>query len=579
MAMRGKSRAEALLQDAIDDVRRTVRSWLWLLLGLGVLAAVLGLGVLLARIFILSYVTVTFSEASLFSTVVYWVLAMVAVCALGFLQSGSVSAVARHAAARLAVPAVLATAQRAGRPETLANQAVREVETIRGVLSGPATELVLHAVLTPLYTAFAFALHWSFGVVTLAFCAGSAVLSLLITRAKRKAAVLGGQDRARAFALAADAMRSGEAVLAMGLLPRLAQQWIRTATDSAAEAWVHERRAAVLRTILEMALSHYRLVLIFAGILLAMSGETRTLFVVGAIFILMRIPEPFVAIGDHAQDLAEGFSAWDRLRALVSGSPMPPDGIAFPCPQGRLVAERLSFAFRGPQPTLLRGLDLTVEPGEIVGIIGTSGSGKSTLLRVLIGMYPPNGGGVYLDGQATHQWDRRELAKHVGFLPQEPLLSRGTAAEVIARLEEPDMTLVLDAAKRAGAHETIIGLPEGYATPLAGSYQLSTGQRHRIALARALYGRPKLLVLDELAASLDPEGEAHVARLLQVLREEGTSVIFTTHRPSLLAVADRVLALRNGVLVPAGNEGSRPRLAGKQARLAPSGRKREEAAA
>ena len=578
MAATGKSGTAALLQAAIDDVRGVVRSWIWLLLCLGLVAVALSISVLFVRLMIISSVSFTHSEVSLFSTVIYWAMAMVGVTAFGYLQAISITKIARHVAERMAVPAVLATAQRAGRPETLANQAIREVETIRATLSGPVTDLVLQVVVTPMYLAFAFWLHWAFGVVSLVFCTFAAVNSLLITRSRRKAMELSGQDRARAFGLAADAMRSGEAVLAMGLLPRLGRQWIEVGTASATEAWVHDRRATLLRTVLEIVLSKYRLFLLITSIIITLSGDSPASFLVATTFILMRIPEPFATLGDHSYEAAEGLSAWSRLRALVEGSPMPPDGLAFPCPQGRLVAERLSFAFRGPQPALFRNIELTVEPGEIVGIIGASGTGKSTLLRLLIGMYRPNSGGVYLDGQATYQWDRREIAKYVGFLPQEPLLSRGTPAEVIARLEEPDMTLVLDAARRAGAHETIVGLPMGYATLLTGSHQLSTGQRHRIALARALYGRPKILVLDELAASLDPEGEAHVARLLNVLREEGTSVIFTSHRPSLLSVADRVLALRNGMLVPAGEEPKR-RLGGRQARLARPDKLQAEATA
>ncbi|WP_135467789.1 ATP-binding cassette domain-containing protein [Crenalkalicoccus roseus] len=559
--------SEALLQAAIGEVRETVRRWLWLLLGLGLMATLLALGVLMTRLFLIAFVAYTHDEASLRSAVVYWTLATVGVVALGSLQAGAVARIARYAAERLAVPAVLATAQRAGRPETLANQAIREVETIRATLSGQATSVLLHAVLTPVYLAFAFAIHWALGVVSLAFCALAAVVSLLVTRARGRAAALGGEDRARAFGLAADAMRAGEAVLAMGMLPRLVREWIAVGTASAAEAWQHERRASLLRSFLDAVMSKYRLILIITGTALMLAGEERSFWMIGCTFVLMRIPEPFALIGEHSQDLAEGFGAWRRLRALVRASPAPSEGLAFPCPRGRLVAERLSFGFRGPQPPLFRGLDLAVEPGEVVGIVGASGSGKSTLLRLLIGMYAPGGGGVYLDGQATHQWDRQALARHVGFLPQEPLLSRGSAAEVIARLEEPDMDLVLDAARRAGAHEAIVGLPLGYATPLAGGHQLSTGQRHRIALARALYGRPRLLVLDELAASLDAEGEAHVARLLAALREEGSAVVFTTHRPALLAVADRVLALRGGVLVPAAEEPA-PRLARPQPRLA-----------
>jgi ATP-binding cassette subfamily C protein len=261
---------------------------------------------------------------------------------------------------------------------------------------------------------------------------------------------------------------------------------------------------------------------------------------------------------------------------MVAGTAAPTDGLPFPCPEGRLVVEHMSFGFRGPLPPLFRNVDLTIEPGEIVAIVGPSGSGKSTLLRILMGITRPSAGGVYLDGHSTHQWNRRDFARHVGFLPQEPLLSRATVAEGIARLEEPDLALVLDAAKRAGAHETIIGLPLGYATPLTGSYQLSMGQRHRLALARTLYGRPRLLVLDELAGSLDAEGEASVARLLARLREEGCSIVFTTHRPNLLAAADRVLAIRNGTVVPAGEE--QPRLPGRTARL-PRARRQAIAAA
>ncbi len=363
-------------------------------------------------------------------------------------------------------------------------------------------------------------------------------------------------------------MRSGEAVLAMGMLPRLMRQWIEVSTASAGEAWVAERRAARLRTMLETMLGSYRGMLLLVGALIALSGEMTAPAAVGSLFIMMRIPEPFVTIGTDARDIAEGLAAWQRLRTLVHGSPVPPDGLAFPCTEGRLVAERGGFGFRGPQPPLFRNLELRVEPGEIVAIIGPSGSGKSTLLRLLIGMYRPNSGGIFLDGCAVHQWDRRDLARHLGFLPQEPLLSRGTAAEVIARLEVPDMNMVLDASRRAGAHETVVRLPLGYATPITGQpQQLSMGQRHRIAIARALYGRPRVLVMDEVAASLDAAGEAQVAQLLAVLREEGTSVVFTTHRPALLAVADRILALRNGQLVPAGEEPPPPRLGGRQARI------------
>lgn len=568
MALNPGSRSpEALLREAIEDVLRAASKWLWLMLALGLVGVLLAFSTMLNRLVLFSQVPVTRSTDSLLSLGILAVAILILAVAFRYLQSIAVSCISHYAARRLAVPAVLATAQRAGRPETLANEAVNDIEVMRESLVGPASHAALDIVLVPVLIALTFVMHVTYGVLALSYCTVAGILSLLIAQATSRAAQPEENGQARAFGLAADAMRSGEAVLSMGMLPRLATQWIGISTEAAGEAWLAERRAARLRTALEILMNSFRGAVMFLGAALMLSGENVGSVMISVFLIMDPLTSPFIRFGSSSRDIAEGLAAWRRLRALVQGSPALPQGIAFPCPEGRLVLEHMSFAFRGPQPPLLRNIDLTVEPGEIIAIVGASGSGKSTLLRLMLGMYRPSAGGIYLDGQAMYQWDRRDLARHVGFLPQEALLSRGTVAEVIARLETPDMALVLDAARRAGAHETIIGLPLGYATPIAGApQQFSMGQRQRIALARALYGRPKLLLLDELAGSMDAEGEAHVTMLLSALREEGTSVVFTTHRPGLLAAADRVMALRNGTLVPAGED--LPRLAGQAPRLA-----------
>ncbi len=543
--------AGALLRNAIEDVLRAASGWLWLVLAMGVVGLLVTYGLMQAKMYFISDVTVTRSWESMRSAAAFWMVLAAMAVALKCFQDAAVAAMSGYAARRLAVPAVLATAQRPGRPETLASGAIGDIETLRTSLAGPVSAAVVDLLTTPLLVALAFTLHWVYGAVSVFFCAAAGVLSLLVTRAAARAARLDGDARMRAFGLAADAMRSGEAVLAMGMLPRLARHWTAVSTEAAGEAWLAERLAARLRSVLELVLGLFRGAVLMAGAGLMLAGASVPAVLAGAVFLLYRVTSPFVSIGSHARDFAEGMAAWRRLRALAESSALPPPGIAFPCPAGRLVAERLAYGFGGPQPPLLRGVDLAVKPGEVVALVGASGSGKSTLLRLLLGTMRPMAGGAYLDGHATHQWDRRALARHIGFLPQDHLLSRGTAAEVIARLEEPDMALVLDAARRAGAHEAIVALPQGYATPLAGTFQLSMGQRQRIALARALYGRPPVLLLDELAGSVDAEGEAEIAALLGALREEGCAVVFTTHRPGLLAAADRVLALRNGALAPA----------------------------
>jgi ATP-binding cassette subfamily C protein len=560
MARGEQTRSEEMLEAAVEDVLRVASGWFWLVVVLGLVGTALAAMMLVNRLLIFTVVAVSLDPRSLISTLVFMLLVTIAAIGLASIQKLSVARIANYMARRLAVPAVLASAQRAGRPETLATTAIADIEAIRLALTGPGAAAVMAAAVTPPLLILAFIMHWSFGLIALIFCAIAAVFSILITRATREAARIGGAGQARATGLGADAIRSGEAVLAMGMLPRLAGQWIEVSTTAAGEAWMASRRAARLRSVLDFFFGSYRGVFVVLSALLAASGVMTTHLAIGAVFVVIAIPQPFQAVGDYAVEIAAGFAAWQRLKGGIGSSPMPPDGLAFPCTEGRLHLERMSFGFRGPNPPLFRGVDLTIEPGEIVAIIGPSGSGKSTLLRLLIGMIRPNSGGVYLDGCSVGQWDRRDLARHLGFLPQDALLSRGTAAEVISRLDVPDMTLVLDAARRAGAHETIVGLELGYATVITGQHQLSMGQRHRIAIARALYGRPRIVVMDELAASLDTAGEAEIARLLAVLREEGTAVIFTTHRPGLLAVADRVLAIRNGLLVGSGPDADPQRL-------------------
>jgi len=550
--------ADAMLQTAIDEVLRVARGWLWLTLGLGAIATVLGFAGVINRMFIIGFISNTHSAISLESAMIFWSIVTVLLVGFHLLQMFSVSAVSRYIAKRLAVPAVLAVTQRSGaRPEATASAAIEDIETVRTSLAGHASDAMVSVVMTPLLIAMVFVLHWAFGALAFVFCLLLGTMSWLVTRNAQRAAVISGAAQARSYGLAADAMRGGEAVLAMGLLPRLAPHWVAVASDGAAEGWRAERDAARMRSMMDTVANSLRGCIILFSTALTFAGEQTTTLMAGALFLVSRLVTPFKQLGMNAQEIGDGVAAWRRLRAQVREAPGPPDGMAYPCPEGRLVAERVSFTFRSGTPPLLRNLDLTVEPGEIVAIVGASGSGKSTLLRLLMGIFRPSAGGIYLDGHATWQWDRRDLAHHIGFLPQQPLLSRGSAAEVIARLETPNMPLVIDAAKRAGAHDTIIGLSQGYATPVEGNWQLSMGQRQRIAMARALYARPKLLLLDELAASLDTEGAAQMVRLIATLREEGTSVVFTTHRPALLEVADRVLALRNGALVPAGAQAPR----------------------
>lgn len=539
----------------ITEVLNIASGWLVLLILLGLVVTILNFLLLILKMLTLQGLLTSGDWDALRSMGATWVVLCIAIAVLGLLQSVAARHLARHMADRLSVPALLTVAQHADKGNASLQAVLQDIEMVRDTLSGFVGKALISIIMTPFLMPLTFALHWAFGLVIAVFCLAMALLSLGLVRALGRGQKVATASNGRTYGLTLDAMRAGEAVLAMGMLPRLCRLWVKVSSDRAWEVWQADAEAARLHFMSELTIGLFRGSLLFTIFGLPFAGASIHTIFAGGAMVIGQVASPFGMLGHTASRWTEATAAWRRLRRLADNAAQAPaPSLAFPCPEGRLVAEHLSFTFGGHQPFLLRNVGLVVEPGQAVAILGGSGSGKSTLLRLLLGLHRPSVGGVHLDGHEVSQWDPRDLARHVGYLPQQSLLARGTVAEVIARLEQPDMDLVLEAARRAGAHEVIAGLPLGYVTPVAGNYQFSMGQRHRIAIARALYGRPRLLLLDELAGSLDAEGEAEVAALLAWLRQEGSSVVFTTHRPALLRMADRVLALRNGTLVPAGGD-------------------------
>jgi ABC-type protease/lipase transport system fused ATPase/permease subunit len=216
-----------------------------------------------------------------------------------------------------------------------------------------------------------------------------------------------------------------------------------------------------------------------------------------------------------------------------------------PAPRGQLNAIRLGYANPATRKTVLANVSLDLMPGESLGVIGPSASGKSTLVRLLVGAWPCTGGNVRLDGADIYAWPRTELSKYVGYLPQDVELFSGTIRENIARMAEGDPEAVVRAAKRAGAHEMILGLPKGYDTDIGQrGLRLSGGQAQRVGIARALYGEPRLVVLDEPNSNLDSIGEEALLTTLNVLKQDKVTVVIVAHRPSILSGVDKILALR-----------------------------------
>ena len=537
----------------IDKVLQNAASWVTLTAAFGLVVALLDFALLWTKMYLINGALNVEGYDTLSDTVSVWAALYLGLGLLGLLQATAACRLSRHVADRLTTPSLLAVAQHAKNGTTSLYDVLRDLGTVREAVSGFAGKMLVTMAMTPILLPLTFLIHWALAIIILLICLAMALISLAMMGTIGRQRSLTAGNAANVFGMTVDTMRSGEAVLAMGMLPRLAKHLLSASLSRAEENWQAEEAVARLQFLHQLAVGLFRGSVMFtmAGIPLA-GGHMSSTFG-GAAILIIQVVTPFATLGNTIGTWAEASAAWGRLRRLASNvTRLPLHGLPFPATQGRLVAERLSFRFDGRSPVLLRTIDLAVEPGQLIGILGGPGSGKTTLMRLLLGLHPPSAGGAFLDGHATHQWDRRDLARHVGYLPQQPQLGAGTVAEVIARLEEPDPVLVLDAARRAGAHGLIAALPLGYATPLGPGTKLSLGQQHRIAIARALYGRPKLLLLDELGGSLDAEGEADVAAMLGQLRREGGSAVFTTHRPGLLRLADRVLAIRNGTLVPAG---------------------------
>jgi ABC-type protease/lipase transport system fused ATPase/permease subunit len=229
--------------------------------------------------------------------------------------------------------------------------------------------------------------------------------------------------------------------------------------------------------------------------------------------------------------------------------PMDKASTKLPRPKGWLAVDSITFVYPGSKDPLLRGVSFSLEPGESLGLVGPAAAGKTTLARLMAGTLVPNHGHVRLDGMEMSQWPTTERGQYVGYVPQGIELFNGTVAENIARMQDGDREAVIEAAQIVGAHETILSLPDGYETEIgdAGA-ALSGGQRQQVALARAVYGDPCLLVLDEPSASLDSQGEAFLLQALETLRERNVTAVVVAHRPTLLQKVDKLLLLRDGMV-------------------------------
>jgi PrtD family type I secretion system ABC transporter len=430
-----------------------------------------------------------------------------------------------------------------------AAQGLRDLATVRGFITGPSVTPLLDAPWTPIFIVALFVLHPVLGFVGViggVVLFGLAMLNELLTkRPLREAGLAASKSHQRAEA----ALRNAEVIRAMGMGDGVLRMWRRESTGT-----MEAQRAAGTRGVAVLALSRFarltvQTVILGAGAWLVIQHEASPGAMFASSFLLGRALAPVEnAIGTW-KSLVAARLARRRLAELVAAVPEEEAGMELPRPQGELVVERVVFMPPGGDEPTLRGVSLELAPGEVLGVIGPSAAGKSTLARLIAGTWTPAAGKVRLDGADISVWHDSNGSHHVGYLPQDIELFSGTVRDNIARLGEASPSAIIEAAKLVGLHEAIMRLPRGYNSEIGeAGLKLSGGQRQRIALARAIFGKPRLVVLDEPNASLDHEGEEALHKAIIRLKEMGTTIVMIAHRPSILGLADKLLVLRNGMV-------------------------------
>ena len=429
-------------------------------------------------------------------------------------------------------------------------QPLRDLEQVRSFISTTGLTTSLDAPWIPIFLLILYIVHpWfaAFGTIAVLMVIGSAVIQALLSTRKLAEA---SNTNVQAYAFMEASIRNAETAEAMGMRPGVWQRWqqrhLAMLNQQQAASQIAGSFSAVIR-FLQLALTG--VLTLGLGALLVIEQSITPGAMIVATFILARALAPSMQVVALWQQAMTARAAHRRLCEFLATAPAEKQGMKLPVPEGALAVENLVLAVPGTDTIVLRGVSLALKPGESLAVIGPSAAGKSSLARALLGIWPPRAGAVRLDGADIARMPRDQVGQHLGYLPQDVELFEGTVAENIARLGAVEAPKVVAAAKDAGLHDLILHLPEGYDTPLGpGGRGLSPGQRQRIGLARALYGSPKRVVLDEPKSNLDSDGEAALAAALGRLREAGITTVIITHRANILAAVDKILLLRGGVV-------------------------------
>ncbi|WP_345892461.1 type I secretion system permease/ATPase [Mesorhizobium amorphae] len=429
------------------------------------------------------------------------------------------------------------------------SQPVRDFDTFRQVITGMGINALFDLPWSPIYIAIIFLLHPWLGFFALGsslLLVAMAVINEYLVRAPLKQA----NDLATAnYNFTEMSLRNSEVIRAMGMIDGLIRRWGRDRSLALRRQTQASDRAALMSGVIRFLRLTMQSLILGLGAYLVIERQTTAGSMFAASILLGKGLQPVEQIVGLWRNLVLARAALTRVHKLIDGGAQSERSFNLPKPTGKISVEQVSFAIPSQQKVLLRDVSFRLEAGEALGIVGPSGAGKSTLARHLAGVMQPSRGTVRLDGADLSHWGRDALGDHIGYLPQDIELFSDTVAANIGRFKTNVDQEVIEAARLAGVHDMIIRLPQGYETQIGeGGAVLSGGYRQRIALARAVFGTPNLIVLDEPSSNLDADGDRALSECAIELKRRGSTVIIVSHRPSTLANVDKILLLRDGAV-------------------------------
>ena len=428
-------------------------------------------------------------------------------------------------------------------------QPMNDFRTVRDFLHSPVLMALMEAPVALVFLLLIFAISPVLGWSAVVAAIVQTCVGWLNKRSTQPPLMAANRSAMAAQQYADGTLRNAQVIESMGMLRDIHQRWMKKQREFLGLQATASDHAGFYQAISKFWQNTVSSMLLGLGAWLLLRNQLNggaAYMIVGSI-LGGRVLAPLIQIVSQWQSVVNVRGAYERLDNLLAQVPVREAGMPLPAPQGKLVVEGLVAGAPGNPAPILKGVSFALQPGEVLAVVGPSASGKTTLARMLVGLWPAVNGKVRLDGADVHTWNKTELGPHLGYLPQGVELFDGSVAENIARFGELDPAKVEAAARAVGLHEFILALPNGFESPVGREgAMLSGGQRQRIGLARAIYGNPAFVVLDEPNSSLDEQGDAALASAIAQLKSRGTTFVVMTHRTSVLGVADKMLVLNEG---------------------------------